>query len=126
MTNTSPFLWNGSSKIPFFTDIWYSFFPRLLRPANLFFFKLVDETLMSKPLEATRHHKSIKLLILLPLRADLLCILQYETPCKIIARLRNRYNLKLRGYINSCRLLQKTKNFDKVCNQWVKLAWPVI
>ena len=24
MTNTSPFLWNGSSKIQFFTDIWYS------------------------------------------------------------------------------------------------------
>ena len=27
------------------------------------------------------HHKSIKLLILLPLRADLLCTLCYETPC---------------------------------------------
>ena len=24
MTNTGPFLWNGSSKIQFFTDIWYS------------------------------------------------------------------------------------------------------
>ena len=36
---------------------------------------------MYKPPEATRHHKSMKLLILLPLRADLLCTLQYETPC---------------------------------------------
>ena len=45
------------------------------------FLKLVDETQMYKPLEATRHYKKIPLLILLPLRADLLCILHYETPC---------------------------------------------
>ena len=44
------------------------------------FWKLVYETQMPKPPEATRHHKLIKLLILLPLRADLLCILQYA-PC---------------------------------------------
>ena len=36
---------------------------------------------MSKSPKATRHHNSIKLLNFLPLRADLLCILQYETPC---------------------------------------------
>ena len=30
------------------------------------------------------HHKSIKLLILLPLRADLLCTLHYETPCMYV------------------------------------------
>ena len=47
-----------------------------------FFWKLVDETQMSKTPEATRHHNLIKLLILLPLRADLLGILQYETPCR--------------------------------------------
>ena len=35
----------------------------------LLFWKLVDETQMSKPLEATRHHNSTKLLIFLPLRA---------------------------------------------------------
>ena len=46
-----------------------------------FFFKLVDETQMYKPPEATRHHKPIKLVILLPLRSDLLCTLHYETPC---------------------------------------------
>ena len=39
MTNTSPFLWNGSSKIQFFTDIWYSFCRRLLRPADVIFLK---------------------------------------------------------------------------------------
>ena len=36
------------------------------------FWKLVDETQMSKPPEATGHHNSIKLLVLLPLKADLL------------------------------------------------------
>ena len=49
----------------------------------LLFWKLVDETQISKPPEPTRHHNSIKSWILLPLRADLLYILQYETPCKI-------------------------------------------
>ena len=39
MTNTSPFFWNGSSKIPFFTDIWYPFCWRLLRPAYVTFLK---------------------------------------------------------------------------------------
>ena len=48
----------------------------------LFFLKLVNDTQISNPPEATRHHNSIKLLILLPLRADLLYILHYETPCK--------------------------------------------
>ena len=37
MTNISPFLWHGSSKIPFFTDIWYFFCWRLLRPAYVIF-----------------------------------------------------------------------------------------
>ena len=39
MTNTSPFLWNKSSKIQFFTDIWYPFCQRLLRPAYVTFLK---------------------------------------------------------------------------------------
>ena len=47
----------------------------------LLFWKLVDKTQISKPPEPTRHHNSIKLWILLSLRADLLYILQYETPC---------------------------------------------
>ena len=51
-----------------------------------FFWKMVDETQIFLTLEATRHHNSIKLLTLLPLRADLLYILYYETPC--------RYNLR--------------------------------
>ena len=47
-----------------------------------FFWKLFDETQISKPPEAARHHNSIKLLILLPLRADLLMSVHSETPCK--------------------------------------------
>ena len=39
ITNTSPFFWNGSSKIQFFTDIWYTFCRRLLRPAYVTFLK---------------------------------------------------------------------------------------
>ena len=39
MTTTSPFLWNRSSKIKFFTNNWYSFCRRLLRPANVIFFE---------------------------------------------------------------------------------------
>ena len=39
-----------------------------------FFGKLVDETQIFKPPEATRHHDFKKLLILLPLRADLLVL----------------------------------------------------
>ena len=54
----------------------------------LLFWKLVDKTQMYKPLEPTRHHNLIKLLILLPLRAELLFILQYEIPCRTP---RNKY-----------------------------------
>ena len=38
MTNTGPFLWNRSSKIQIFTDIWYLFCWRLLRPTYATFF----------------------------------------------------------------------------------------
>ena len=37
MTNTILFLCNGSSKIQFFTNIWYPFCLRLLRPADVTF-----------------------------------------------------------------------------------------
>ena len=46
-----------------------------------FFWNLVDETQNLLTPEATRYHKLIKLLILVPLRSDLLCTLHYETPC---------------------------------------------
>ena len=37
MTNTGPFLWNGSSKMQFFSDIWYFLCRRLLRPVYVTF-----------------------------------------------------------------------------------------
>ena len=43
--------------------------------------ELVEETQTSTPPEPTRHHNSIKLWILLPLRADLFVTLQHEIPC---------------------------------------------
>ena len=46
------------------------------------FLKLFDETQIPTPPEATRHHNSIKLLITLPLRADLLLSVHSETPCR--------------------------------------------
>ena len=39
MTNTSSFLRNRSSKIQWFTDIWYPFCQRLWRPAYVIFLK---------------------------------------------------------------------------------------
>ena len=45
------------------------------------FWKLDVETQISTPPEATRHHNSTKLLILLPLRAIYLRPFQSDTPC---------------------------------------------
>ena len=46
-----------------------------------FFWKLVDETQISAPPEATRHHKSKKILVLLSLRANLKSQFRNEIPC---------------------------------------------
>ena len=76
MTKTSPSLRNGPSKIQFFTDILHPRCRRPLRPAYAtFFWKLIDETQNFILSEPTIHHTSMKLLILLPVRADLLCTL---------------------------------------------------
>jgi hypothetical protein len=40
MTNTGPLVWIESSKLQFFTDIWYPFCQRLLRPAFVIFLKI--------------------------------------------------------------------------------------
>ena len=49
------------------------------------FLKLFDETQIPTPPEATRHHNLKKLLIPLPLRADLLLSVHSETPCNPIS-----------------------------------------
>ena len=48
-----------------------------------FFWKLVDETQISAPPEATRHHKSKSILVLLSLRANLKIQFRSETPCTL-------------------------------------------
>ena len=72
MIRTSSFLWNGSSKIQSFTDIWSPFCQRLLRTANGTFMKIS---------------------ILIPFRANILYTFQDETPCRYIF-LQNSFLLK--------------------------------
>ena len=83
MTNTSAFYWNWSSKIQNFTDIWTHSVGGCWGQLMLLFSKLVDETKIYETPEATKHHNSLELLILLHVRANLLCTLQCETPCII-------------------------------------------
>ena len=49
----------------------------------LLFLKLVQETQMPTPLEATRQNNLTKLLVLLPLRANSKRTFQCETPCSL-------------------------------------------
>ena len=80
MTSTGPFLWDGSSKIKFFTGIWYLFCWRLLRPAYVTFLKTgwKYQNVMTSECIIT-----MKPSILIPVRAKLLYPFRYETPCII-------------------------------------------
>ena len=71
-----------------------------------FFWKLVDEIQFFLHPEDTRHHNSIKFLILLPLRADLLYILHYETPCIYIFSIQRTHS-----WIAT--------DFDKLLELWI-------
>ena len=82
MTNTGPFLGNGPSKIQFFTDISTISVGGCWGQPMSFFWKLVDETHIPKPPEATRYHNSTKLSIFLPLRVIYFSTFQYETPLR--------------------------------------------
>ena len=81
MTNTGLSLWDGPSKIQSFTNLSTFSVGGCWGQSILVFWKLIHETQIFKPLEATWHHNSTKLLILLSLRADLLSTFHYETPC---------------------------------------------
>ena len=50
----------------------------------LLFYKIVKETQMSTPPEATRQNNLTTLLVLLPLRTNSKSTLQYETPCILL------------------------------------------
>ena len=77
------------------------------------FWKLVDETQISTPPELTRHHNSIKLWILLPLRADLFPTLQYEIPCSVnlsqISRLHVNWRILVKSRSKKYRCIWNTK-----------------
>ena len=81
MTNISPFLWNGSSKIILFTDFSTFSVGGCWGQPMLLFWKLIHKTQMSNPPDAASYRNSTKLLILLPLRAIYFYSLHYETPC---------------------------------------------
>ena len=98
-SSTSPFLWNTSSTgYPIFQGYLILFLSKAVEASRChFFWKLVDGTQISKPPEATRGHNSIKSLILPPLRADLLCILHYETPRSLLYRRKDFLSKSLLG-----------------------------
>ena len=81
MNNIGPFLWNWSSKIQFFSDISTISVRGCWGQPMLIFWKLVDETQMPTTPEASSHHSSRKLSILLPLIAIENHSFHYETPC---------------------------------------------
>ena len=63
---TGPFVWNGSSKIQFFTDISTISVGGCWGQLMLLFWKLVDETQMPTTPEATSYQSSRKFSTLLP------------------------------------------------------------
>ena len=63
---------------------WHPYCQRLLRQADVTFWKLVYKTQLSKPLEATGHYNSTKWFILLPGRAICFHSFQYETPYPVL------------------------------------------
>ena len=86
----------------------------------LLFWKLVDETKMYEPPKATRHHNLLKLLILLPVRANLLCTLQSETPCRCYyALLFSRLGLakKKSSFLGGLRIIFRNSNILQIVIQ---------
>ena len=69
MIKTTPFFWNGSSKIHFLLISDTLSAGGCWGQQMLIFWRLVDETQISISPEVTRHHNSTKLLILHPHRA---------------------------------------------------------
>ena len=115
MTNTCLFLWNGSSKIQFFTNIWYLFCSRLLR--------LIDATFLktgwwnSNGKTSWTHHPPLfkKCLILLPLRATYFRSLHYETPCIHLVNKAGMFNSN--DTWNLIPLIhEKSKSLNITCN----------
>ena len=84
MTNTCPFLRDGPSKIQFLLISDTLSVGGCWVQTLLLFWKLVDETQMSKPPEPTRNPSLRKFLILVPLRGSYFRSYHYETPCSFL------------------------------------------
>ena len=69
------------------------------------FSKLVDETQMSTTPEATSHHSSRKLSILLPLRAIQNLSFHYETPCTYLSDFKNKLEIFFSNFVAFSRYL---------------------
>ena len=81
MTNNGPFLWNGSSKIQFFTIIWHPFCLRLLRPADATFWKTGWWNTNGQPLWPCSQRYSIKILNISTPHSDMRHpVLKYYSP----------------------------------------------
>ena len=85
------------SKIQIFTNIWTLSVRGSWGQSMVLFSKLVDETQWSKPHKPSRLHKSIKLLIFLPLRVIYFRSNHYETPCKCTCKFCPIYNFSPAG-----------------------------
>ena len=81
MTNNGSFLWNGSAKIQFFTNIWCPFCRRLLRPASATFLKNGSSNTNGQPSWPCSQRYYTKFPIFLPPRAIYFRSYHYETPC---------------------------------------------
>ena len=74
-----------------------------------FFWKLVDKTQISAPPEATRHHKSKKILVLLSIRANLKIQFPSETPCNWL-----KAQQKVRNTVRSCQTVVRSCDGNKL------------
>ena len=90
-----------------------------------FFWKLVGETQIPKPPEATRNHNSIKLLIFLPLRADLLLSVHSDTPCTypVAWKIYAWYEKALRRQLRDPQSTQKSKSWSFSIIHQLTLFW---
>ena len=93
----------------------------------LLLYQLTHETQISKPPEATRHHNSIKLLILLPLRAIYFSTFQYETPCKLeFSECFSLFQLKVKGSIKEVNKKITIGKKSQKCKKILYLAQKVL
>ena len=72
------------------------------------------------------HHKTIELLILLHLRADLLCTLQYETPCTFLKNIKYRsHALKNHSNLEASEFFEYKRFNEFMYQDLLKKSWNI-